>query len=145
MASIFTQIIAGELPAHFVWSDDLVVAFLDVNPKTDGHTLVIPRREVDQWTSMTEDEAERVFWAARQIARAQLNEFECTRIGLLIAGYHVPHVHAHVFPTTGMADLDFTSLGAPAEPDHLEQVAMRLRAALARHGHAEFAVTAVGG
>ena len=95
MASVFTRIIAGELPAHFVSQDDLCVAFLSIEPLRPGHTLVVPRVEVDHWIDLDERTLAAVMGVARTIARAQQAAYRPTRIGLLIAGLEVPHVHVH--------------------------------------------------
>jgi histidine triad (HIT) family protein len=134
MSSPFTQILRGELPAHFIWTDAVAVAFLDTRPHTPGHTLVIPRREIDLWTDLTDAESERLFWVAKQIGAAQRDVFECVRSGLIIAGYHVPHVHLHVFPTNSMADFDFRELPAPATPAALDTAGSMLRAGLRNRG-----------
>lgn len=134
MASVFTRIIAGELPAHFVSQDDLCVAFLSIEPLRPGHTLVVPRVEVDHWIDLDERTLAAVMGVARSIARAQQAAYRPTRIGLLIAGLEVPHVHVHVSPIDGMRDLDFANAGPNPGGRALAAEAARIRAALARIG-----------
>lgn len=132
MASVFTRIIAGELPAHFVWRDDRCVAFLSIEPLRPGHTLVVPRVEVDHWIDLDDGALAALMSAARTIARAQQAAYRPTRVGLLIAGLEVPHVHVHVSPIDGMRDLDFANAGPNPGDQALEAEADRIRAALAR-------------
>ena len=132
MASVFTRIIAGELPAHFVWRDDRCVAFLSIEPLRPGHTLVVPRVEVDHWIDLDDRTLAALMSAARTIARAQQAAYRPTRVGLLIAGLEVPHVHVHVSPIDGMRDLDFANAGPNPGDQALEAEAERIRAALAR-------------
>ena len=129
MPSIFSRIIAGELPSRAVYADDAVVAFLSIAPLTLGHTLVVPRAEVDQWEGI-----EPALWAqlsevAQLIGQAVRVAFSPTRVGIVVAGFEVPHVHVHVFPAEDMADFDFRN--ARSRPDEeMDDAAARLRAAL---------------
>ncbi len=129
MASIFTRIIQGELPGRFVWRDERCVAFLTINPIRAGHTLVVPVAEVDRWTDLDEEVAAHLMVVAQRIARAQDEVFSPDRIGLMIAGFEVPHTHLHVLPIDDMGDLD---LGNAADPgaEALDAVAESLRKAL---------------
>ena len=113
MASVFTRIVAGELPAHFVWQDDSCVAFLSREPLRPGHTLVVPRVEVDHWIDLDDDTLAALMRVARRIARAQQAAYRPTKVGLLIAGLEVPHVHIHVSPLDGMHDMDFANVTVP--------------------------------
>ena len=109
MASIFTRIINGELPARFVYQDDSCVAFLSIRPLRPGHTLVVPRREVDHWLDVDPDQLSHLTAVAQKIGRAQMAAFKPVRIGMMIAGLEVPHLHIHVVPIRGMHDLDFAN------------------------------------
>jgi histidine triad (HIT) family protein len=112
MASIFSRIIGGEIPGRFVWRDDQAVAFLDVRPLSPGHTLVVPITEVDQWTDLEPELAAHLVGISHAVGVAQRGVFAPERIGLVIAGFEVPHVHVHVFPAASMAVFDFgTQLG----------------------------------
>jgi histidine triad (HIT) family protein len=130
MPTIFTRIIEGELPGRFVWRDDLCVAFLSIAPLTPGHTLVVPRAEVDHWINLDPDVNAHLMRVAQQIAAAQQRAFSPARIGLMIAGLEVPHVHLHVVPIDGMADLDFGNVDPDPDPGALDVAADTLRAAL---------------
>ncbi len=129
MATIFTRIINGELPARFVYADDLVVAFLSIMPLTTGHTLVIPRQEVDQWTDADEPLLHHCMDIARQIGNAAKEAFGAPRAGLVIAGLEVPHLHVHVFPAWSLEDFSFAR-AKPATDAELDQAAARLRSVL---------------
>jgi diadenosine tetraphosphate (Ap4A) HIT family hydrolase len=107
MTTVFTRIIAGELPGRFVYRDDEVVAFLSIAPLTTGHTLVVPVAEVDDWTTLDPALWGRVMSVARRIGAAVRTAFDAPRAGLVIAGFEVPHAHVHVFPARRMADFDF--------------------------------------
>jgi histidine triad (HIT) family protein len=130
MATVFTKIINGELPGTFVWRDDQCVAFLSINPLGRGHTLVVPIEELDHWIDASPQLNARLFEVARIIGRAQQRAFDCERVGLIVAGYEVAHVHVHVIPTTSMSQFNFANAGV-ATPAELEEAAERLRAELA--------------
>ena len=130
MASVFTRIIDGELPAHFVWQDERCVAFLSINPLRPGHTLVVPRDEVDHWIDLDDRTLNALMRVARTIARAQRAVYRPTKVGLLIAGLEVPHAHVHVSPIDDMHDMDFASVGPNPGDEALAAEAARIRAAL---------------
>jgi diadenosine tetraphosphate (Ap4A) HIT family hydrolase len=131
MPTLFTRIINGELPGRFVYSDDEVVAFLSVAPLTPGHTLVVPRQEVDQWTDADGPLLHHCLDVARLIGNAAKRAFGAPRAGVVIAGLEVPHLHLHVFPAWSLSDFSLDQ-AKPASDDELEQAATRLRAALER-------------
>lgn len=135
MASIFSRIIAGEIPGRIVWSDDRCVVMVDIRPLRPGHCLVIPREEVDHWVDLDAATAAHLTTVAHAVGRAQRAVFACERIGLLVAGFEVPHTHLHVFPVTSMADFDFRNADTNAAPADLDRVADQLRAALRDLGH----------
>lgn len=130
MASVFTQIIQGSLPGTFVHRDDVCVAFMTINPITTGHTLVVPIAEVDHWLDLDAPTRAHLFEVSHRIGEAQMRVFDCDRVGLIIAGYEVPHTHLHVIPTRSMADLAFSAAG-DATRDELEAAGAKLREALA--------------
>lgn len=132
MTTLFSRIIAGEIPGTFVHRDDLAVVFLTINPITDGHSLVVPRDEVDQWTDLDPAVSAHLFDLAARVGNAQKRAFGCERIGLIIAGYEVPHCHLHVIPTNSLADLSFANAAATVERADLEANAARIIAEL-RH------------
>lgn len=127
MASLFTRIIEGEIPGVFVYEDDLCVAFLDVQPMTEGHVLVVPREEVSHWVDLDESLSAHLFAVAQKVGKAQTQAFDCERIGLMVQGYEVPHVHIHVWPTNSLADFDASSRAGFTDAEVLEQAAAKLR------------------
>ncbi|WP_029088630.1 HIT family protein [Brevibacterium album] len=131
MATIFTKIIEGEIPGEFVYEDERCAAFLDVQPMTAGHTLVVPREETPHWVDLDDELAAHLFAVAKRIGRAQERAFDCEKVGLMVQGYEVPHVHIHVWPTTSLKDFDPAQRGGQADPDELRAAGERLRAALA--------------
>ncbi len=137
MPSVFTRIIEGELPGRFVWQDDEVVAFLSIGPLTTGHTLVVPRREIDHWLDLPPDLHHRLLEVAREIGLALEAAFAQPRVALVVAGFEVPHVHLHVFPAASMDDLDFGRADHDPDPGRLDDAADRIRAALRDNGHGD--------
>ena len=134
MPTIFTRIIDGELPGRFVWRDENCVAFLSINPLQPGHTLVVPRREIDHWIDLPEELNAHLMRVAHTIGAAQMSAFTPNRIGLIIAGLEVPHVHLHVVPIRREADLSFANADVDPDPESLDDAAQRLRAALGASG-----------
>ena len=132
MPSIFTRIIDGEIPGRFVWRDDVCVAFMDVRPLNRGHVLVVPRAEVDHWVDLDPQTLAHLMAVAHRVAEAQQAAgLAPGRVGLMIAGFEVPHVHVHVVPIANMAHLDFSQADASPDPADLDAVADRLRSHLA--------------
>ena len=138
MASVFTLIIDGELPGRFVWKDERCVAFLTINPLTPGHTLVVPRDEVDQWTETDPELWAHLASVAHTIGRAIKEAFGNSRVGVVVAGYEVPHTHIHVFGADTMAQFDFAAADPSPDPSELDGAAANIRAALHALGHTEF-------
>jgi histidine triad (HIT) family protein len=130
MASVFTMIINGDLPARFVWKDERCVAFLSINPLAPGHTLVVPLEEVDHWIDLDTDLMVHLVDVSRKIGKALDLGFKPSRVALLIAGLEVPHAHLHVVPIDGMHDLDADNANLAPNPDDLDAAADRVRAAL---------------
>lgn len=128
MATIFTQIIEGRLPARFVWKDDKSVVFLSNRPLRPGHALVVPRAEVDHWIDLEPALLGHLTEVAQAIGKAQMAAFKPERIGLILAGLEVPHTHLHVVPIRGMRDLDF----ANQDPDPAAGVMDRAAEAIRR-------------
>jgi diadenosine tetraphosphate (Ap4A) HIT family hydrolase len=137
MPTLFTRIISGELPGRFVWRDPDVVAFLTINPLKPGHTLVVPRREVDHWIDMDAALTARVFDVSRRISTGIAAAFPCRKVGVIVAGLEVPHTHVHLVPITDLHDLDFDRQERNPDPRALDDAAKRLRAALTSLGFAE--------
>jgi histidine triad (HIT) family protein len=135
--SIFSRIIAGELPGKFVWKDDQAVAFMSIAPMMPGHTLVVPRAEIDHWIDLEPDLAGHLFAVAQQIGRAQDLEWKPRRIGMLIVGEEVPHTHLHVVPINSPNELTFAHADSSPDFDAIEDAAAKLRARLRELGRAE--------
>ncbi|MFI5934427.1 HIT family protein [Actinoplanes sp. NPDC051494] len=132
MPTIFTRIITGELPGRIVWSDERVAAFLTIAPLTPGHTLVVPRAEVDEWTDLEPELATHVLTVSHTVGRALKRAFDAPRVGLVVAGFEVPHAHVHVFPATEMADFDFARANPDVSPEDLDASHKRILEALER-------------
>src|SRR5437773_12394008 len=130
MATLFTRIIDGEIPGRFVWKDDDAVAFLTIAPITPGHTLVVPRQEIDHWLDLPPELLGHLNLVAQAIGRAQMAAFSPTRIGLIVAGLEVPHCHLHVLPIQAEADLSFAKADHNVAPQSLDTSAAALRDAL---------------
>ena len=134
MPSIFTRIISGELPGTFVWKDERAVAFMSIAPMMPGHTLVVPRDEVDHWIDLEPELAAHLFSVARQIGLAQDLEWKPRRVGLLIVGEEVPHTHLHVVPINHPEELTFAHADPSPDRDALADAAARIRARLRELG-----------
>ncbi len=132
--SLFTKIIEGELPGQFVWKDDVAVAFLSIAPLKPGHTLVVPRQEVDLWTDCPSDLRDHLIDVSQTIARAIQQVFSPNRVGLMIAGLEVPHLHIHLVPIDGVHDLDFANAAVSVDREELAESASSIRSALASEG-----------
>jgi histidine triad (HIT) family protein len=130
MPSIFSRIIAGELPGRFVWRDDVCVAFLSIAPLRPGHTLVVPIEEVDHWIDLDAETAAHVMRVAQAVGRAQQAAFRPARVGLIIAGMEVPHCHLHVIPIDRESDLHFANADSSVPAEALDEAAARLRRVL---------------
>lgn len=129
MASIFSKIVKGEIPSHFVCEDEHFYAFLDINPVRPGHTLVVPKTEVDQFFDLDDALLSRALVFARPISQAILRVTGASRVGMVVAGFDVPHAHLHLLPADTMADLDL-SRAKPASSKELARMAERLQGAL---------------
>ena len=136
MTTLFSRIIHGELPGRFVLRDEHCVAFLTLAPISRGHTLVVPRAEVDQWLDLEPATMAHLAEVARQIGLAQRTAFGAERVALLIAGLEVPHTHLHVLPIRSESDIDFAKADSGVSGDELDEVAEQLRAALGERGSA---------
>jgi histidine triad (HIT) family protein len=131
MPTIFTRIIRGEIPGTFVHRDEQCVAFLSINPLAHGHTLVVPVAEVDHWVDLPADLAAHMFAVSHRIGRAQRAAFGCARVGMIIAGYEVPHAHIHLIPTDHMSQFDFSNAASSVDHESMESAAAAIRTTLA--------------
>jgi diadenosine tetraphosphate (Ap4A) HIT family hydrolase len=130
MPTLFTRIIRGEIPGHFVYKDEICVAFLTINPISTGHTLVVPIQEIDQWTDLPKATADHLMQVAKDIGNAQKQLYKCKRVGLIIAGFEVPHCHLHVIPAATMSDLSFDQAASHVDPTELAAQALTIAAIL---------------
>jgi histidine triad (HIT) family protein len=135
MPTLFTKIIDGELPGHFVWRDEVAVGFLSINPMGPGHTLVVPRSEVDHWVDADDPLLGHLHLVSHRIAEAVRTVWQPPRVALIIAGFEVPHLHLHVFPAWGLEDFDFRNAEPNPDPAELNKNAESLRGALRDAGH----------
>ena len=129
MASIFSKIISGEIPAYKVAEDDRHLAFLDIRPVVFGHTLVIPKLEVDYYFDLDDDHLTDLNLFAKRVARVLRQEVDCIRIGVMIAGLEVPHAHIHLIPMNSIGELSFTNPRPEYPKEEMESLAKRLHTA----------------
>lgn len=129
MASVFSLIMDGAIPGHFVWRDETCVAIMTIQPIRTGHVLVIPREEIDQWSDLPVETASHLIAVSHKIANAMKAVFPAKRIGLMIAGLEVPHTHIHLVPMDSMDDLSF-AFAKNAQQAELAAAADQIRTAL---------------
>ncbi len=127
MSSIFTRIINGQIPCYKIAEDDNFFAFLDISPLAKGHTLVVPKNEVDYIFDM-EDELHEQFWSfAKQVAVAVKKAVPCKRIGIAVIGLEVPHAHIHLIPMNKVSDMNFANPKLKFTDEEMNDVAKRIR------------------
>jgi|TARA_B110000967_G_C18874545_1_gene557525 histidine triad (HIT) family protein len=129
MASIFTKIINREIPGYIVAENDNFIAFLDVNPNTKGHTLCVPKKEVNKLFDLDEATYNGLMQFSRKVAVALEKVIPCKRIGMSVIGLEVPHVHVHLIPLNIMADIQFQQKVSLAK-EEFEQLAKTISANL---------------
>ena len=132
MPTIFTKIINEEIPGRFVYEDDDTVAFLTIEPMTQGHTLVVPRAEIDQWQELDGPVFANVMGVAQLIGKAVCRAFETERAGVIIAGLEVPHLHVHVFPARNLSDFGFAHVDRNPSPQSLDEAQAKIKEAIAQ-------------
>jgi diadenosine tetraphosphate (Ap4A) HIT family hydrolase len=130
MATLFTRIIDRELPGRFVYEDEKVVAFLTIAPIKAGHTLVVPRNEVDDWLDLPADDRAALFAAAHTVGVGVRRAFPCAKVALLAVGLEVPHVHLHLVPIDNESEVSFANADPGVAPDVLDDAQERIVAAL---------------
>lgn len=123
MASIFSKIIAGEIPSYRVAEDDKHYAFLDINPLAEGHTLVVHKREVDYIFDLSDSEFAELQLFAKRVAEAIRATMPCKRVGVAVIGLEVPHAHIHLVPINTEADLDFRREKLKPAPERMAEIA----------------------
>jgi diadenosine tetraphosphate (Ap4A) HIT family hydrolase len=132
MATVFTKIINGAMPGRFVYEDDDIVAFLTIAPMTQGHTLVVPRAEIDQWQDVDAQAFNKVMAVSQLIGKAVVKAFGAERAGVIIAGLEVPHLHVHVFPAYNLTDFGFANVDHNPSPASLDEAQAKIKDALAQ-------------
>jgi len=130
MGSIFTKIVNGEIPCYKIAEDENYLAFLDINPLAKGHTLVIPKKEVNYIFDI-EDELYKGLWHfAKMVGTAMGKVIPCQRIGITVIGLEVPHAHIHLIPLTGLYDMDFRKPKLHLNPDEFKAIAEKISGAI---------------
>ena len=129
MPTLFSKIIAGEIPAHKILEDDRYLAFLDLRPVNPGHTLVIPKQEIDYIFDIEDELLRDLMVFAKKVARAIGKAFPCKKVGVMVAGIEVPHAHVHLIPIHSVSDLSFAR-AKTATPEKLASAAQKIREAL---------------
>ena len=127
MASIFTKIINGDIPCHKIAEDDSSFAFLDISPLKVGHTLVVPKIEVDYIFDLSDEQLSMLHVFSKKVAKALIQAFPCKRIGTAVIGLEVPHAHIHLVPLDRMSDIDFTKQKLSPSHEQLEETARAIR------------------
>lgn len=127
MASIFTRIVQGEIPCHKVAEDDRFLAFLDIAPLREGHTLVVPKVEVDKFFELPIDVLAGIMPFAQGVANKIAKVVPCDRIGVSVIGLEVPHAHVHLIPIDSMRDMDFSRPKLKLSQEDLAAIAMKIR------------------
>lgn len=130
MASIFSNIIKGEIPCHKIAENDKYFAFLDIAPLAKGHVLVVPKREVDKYFDLTAEEISGINIFAKRIAQAIEKAIPCKRVGVAIIGLEVPHAHVHLIPLNSVEDINFEREKLKLEKEELEEIAGLIQAQL---------------
>ena len=127
MSSIFSKIVAGEIPSNKIAENDEFFAFLDINPVTKGHTLVIPKEETDYIFDINDDVLGRMMIFAKKIAKAIREAIPCTRVGVAVMGLEVPHAHIHLIPIGKESDMQFGKPKQKTTPDELKAIAESIK------------------
>lgn len=128
--TIFSKIIKGEIPSYKIAENEKFFAFLDINPLVEGHTLVIPKLEVDKFLDMPDNYLSEIFLFAKPIATAIEKSFPCKRCGLSVVGLEVPHAHLHLIPLNTMNDINFTRMKLSPTTEELEEAQKKILNAL---------------
>ena len=125
--TIFTRIIKGEIPCYKIAEDDRFFAFLDINPITKGHTLVIPKEEKDYIFDLDDKTLSDMMLFSKRIAKAIEKSVSCVRIGIAVIGLEVPHAHIHLIPITQESDMNFKNPKLKLTPEEMNEIASRIR------------------
>ncbi|TAL79503.1 MAG: HIT family protein [Bacteroidetes bacterium] len=126
MATIFTKIIIGEIPCYKIAEDENYFAFLDINPLRAGHTLVVPKKEVDYFFDLDENQLTGMILFSKKVAKAIRSVIPCNRIGVAILGLEVPHAHIHLVPMDSMEDVNFKNPKLKFSPEEFKEIAAKI-------------------
>lgn len=126
MATIFTRIINGEIPSYKVAEDDNFYAFLDINPLMKGHTLVVPKQEVDYLFDLNDETLQKMILFAKRVAEQIKCKIECKKVAMVVLGLEVPHAHIHLIPMNTESDVDFRKEKVKLTPEEFTQIANML-------------------
>ena len=132
MASIFTRIIEGEIPSYKIAEDDDYFAFLDINPLAEGHTLVVPKKEIDYIFDIEDEEYKGLFLFAKKVATAMRKVIKCERIGIAVIGLEVRHAHIHLVPLKTIYDIDFKKPKLKFSPEEFAEIAAKIKGAITK-------------
>ncbi|MFY7786678.1 MAG: HIT family protein [Thermoflexibacteraceae bacterium] len=127
MASIFTRIINGEIPSYKIAEDDNYYAFLDISPLTEGHTLVVPKKEIDYVFELDDSTLSGLVLFSKKVALAIQQAIPCLRVGVTVMGLEVPHAHVHLIPMRSMADMNFSQPKLKLSKEEFEAIAVKIR------------------
>lgn len=127
MASIFSKIIAGEIPCYKIAEDEQFIAFLDVNPVAEGHTLVVPKKEVDYIFDLDPETYNGLFAFAQTVAKAIHRAVPCRKVGISVIGLEVPHTHIHLVPINQISDINFSKQKLNPKPEELQQIQAQIQ------------------
>ncbi len=130
MSSIFTKIIHGEIPCHKIAENDSCIAFLDISPLQKGHTLIIPKREVDYIFDLEDSELAELMSFAKQVSKGIKSSFDCNRVGVTVIGLEVPHAHIHLIPIIKESDMSFAQSKMQPSNDELAEIAEKIKSKL---------------
>ena len=130
MSSIFTKIVRKEIPSYKVHENDKFYAFLDINPLKKGHTLVIPKNEVDYIFDLESDEYKNLWGFAKNVANGMQKVIDCKRISIVVMGLEVPHAHIHLVPLDNMNDINFNQPKLDLSSEEMQQIADKIRNAI---------------
>lgn len=126
MATIFTKIVKGEIPSHKVFENEKFYAFLDINPLTKGHTLVIPKEEVDYLFDIDDALLSEMILVSKRIAKAIEKAISCTRVGMMVIGLEVPHAHIHLIPIQNEGDMNLSNKRVELSKEEFEKIAKEI-------------------
>ena len=127
MASIFTKIINGEIPCYKIAENEHCLAFLDIMPRTKGHVLVVPKKEVDQLFDLPDEDYNELMKFSKKVANAIKTTLSCKRVAVVVLGLDVPHAHIHLIPLETIDDINFQKSHVDIEPEDMKEIAERIR------------------